>query len=155
MSSPNYPPKTCALEGCDRPLMRRNESIAEWARRKYCSLRCVSRSQRGEITHGTHNGYQQHCRRDETPCEDCRQAEIAYRDNLRTSDPETHRWHRARQSARMKALRRLAGQFPREFDALFERELGRLLERNDRLVTAQGHPGRRSPDSGSGNTGER
>lgn len=117
MSSPNYPPKTCALEGCARPLVRHNASPAEWARRKYCSLACSSAAQRTPIEHGTPFGAQKHRRRGETPCDPCVAAAVAY---------QGREAGKLRAQARRTALARLEGMFPNQFDELFRRELERL-----------------------------
>jgi hypothetical protein len=83
------------------------------------------------IDHGSYGGYQQHQRLrraghvDVDPCDLCRAAANAYREQWRLKSREVYQRHIEVQYCRDRALRRLAKLHPEEFDALYDEELSK------------------------------
>ena len=72
-----------------------------------------------EIEHGTYAGYQQHRRRDDTACLDCRRAAAKYSREYRTRrQPEKRAKELATERARRQALAELVRLHADEFRAL-------------------------------------
>lgn len=74
---------------------------------------------------GTYAAYQQHGKRDETPCAECRTAAAEYAAQYRRSSPTARENGRARKYARDRALGRLKAMHPGEYRALYAEEMGR------------------------------
>lgn len=75
--------------------------------------------------HGTKRGYDQHRRRGEEPCEECRQgtAEAARARRLTSGDADETK---LRNKARQRALYELARMYPVEYHVLFNDNLAEL-----------------------------
>ena len=81
------------------------------------------------IAHGTHRGYTACRKRPEGSCLRCRRANAAHAAEWRAANPAARDLCIARDAARDRALRRLAKQFPAEFQALHKEELAALSQR--------------------------
>lgn len=77
------------------------------------------------IEHGTYRGYQQ-CRKGGDPCGRCREALNTYHRAWRASNPNKCARHAQTQSARDRALRRLAIMHPADMRYLYRQELHKL-----------------------------
>lgn len=75
---------------------------------------------------GETRGYQAHRKRNEPPCDACREAQRVYVAAFRAAKPGAQQRIARKQHARDRALRELARLFPAEFERLYEREVAEL-----------------------------
>jgi hypothetical protein len=78
---------------------------------------------RQPIKHGTYGGYQTHKNRDDEPCDECLEANAAYRRKYRASTPRRMQRDRRENAARSRALWRLAAEYRARFRELVAEEL--------------------------------
>lgn len=76
---------------------------------------------------GTPAGYQAHRKRKEPACDACRRANAEYTAAVRASNPGLYAQNVANNSARSRAMTRLARLHPDEFKALYREELRKSL----------------------------
>lgn len=73
----------CHYTGCTKLLVRRTgEKKQAFLKRVHCNRECsyktLSFRRRKPIVHGTASGYNVHLRRDEEPCQECRDARLEW-----------------------------------------------------------------------------
>lgn len=110
----------CSIEDCTDKAVSRGWCSKHYTRwqRHGSPLTLMPPAARAKC--GTYSGYQAHNRRDETPCDECRQANSDYHQNRRATNPTAKARDQRRNSSYSKALWRLAREYPQRFNELVE-----------------------------------